>query len=671
MSISKALPDLSKLEPLDGTNYKRWSQKLLIFFEQLDVDYVLFTTPPEPDVHTETSSVALTPVTYEGAGNMKMKYDRDNKTVRGHLLNHMSNILFDLFVNQKSTKEIWNILETRYGGDDAGRKKYVVGKWLQFHMTGDKTNNGSSPRVRKFVADVLNEGMKMCDVLQANVLLEKFPPSWSEYRNHLKHKKKDLNLQEFISHMRTEEANRLKDKEISNSCISFKANLVESSLSRKDRLQPKGKKFQKGGQQKTFKGTDGKIQKIKVTCYCCGKLGHKANQCFQRKDQQKTSHKPPSQPRPQISLTEQEEVIAAVVVEANLRENKINWILDTGASKHFCSNKELFQDFQEARDGECVFMGNSTTTGVLGKGNIFLKLTSGKTLALIDVLYVPFLRRNLISGSLLNKAGLKIVLEADKVIITKNGDFVGKGTPMIPSTTELRSKRQKTETSFGPDFLTIFLADDIDRIDDHLVSAFFVDKDPKTYIEAVTSVDSIFWKEAIKNELDLIMENHTWDLVDLPRGSKPIKCKWIFKKKIRPDGSIDKFKARLVVVGYTQRKAFLNGDLNEEIYMEQPEGFAFSGLEDKVCQEAEWLRNLVGDMPMWGSSIPVSIHCDSQAAIGIAKNYAYNGKRRHIRIRYGAVKELLKNGIISLEYVRSERNEADPLTKGLTRRIIL
>ncbi|KAL0342906.1 UNVERIFIED_CONTAM: Retrovirus-related Pol polyprotein from transposon TNT 1-94, partial [Sesamum angustifolium] len=88
-------------------------------------------------------------------------------------------------------------------------------------------------------------------------------------------------------------------------------------------------------------------------------------------------------------------------------------------------------------------------------------------------------------------------------------------------------------------------------------------------------------------------------------------------------------------------------------------------------QEAEWLRNLVGDMPMWGPSVPVSIHCDSQAAIGIAKNYAYNGKRRHIRIRHGAVKELLKNGIISLEYVRSERNLADLPTERLTRRIIL
>ncbi|KAK4388088.1 Retrovirus-related Pol polyprotein from transposon TNT 1-94 [Sesamum angolense] len=87
-------------------------------------------------------------------------------------------------------------------------------------------------------------------------------------------------------------------------------------------------------------------------------------------------------------------------------------------------------------------------------------------------------------------------------------------------------------------------------------------------------------------------------------------------------------------------------------------------------QEAEWLRNLIGDIPLWGSTAPVSLHCDSQAAIEIAKNYAYNGKRRHIRLRHSAVKELLKNGIISLDYVRSKRNLADPLTKGLTRRII-
>jgi hypothetical protein len=70
-------------------------------------------------------------------------------------------------------------------------------------------------------------------------------------------------------------------------------------------------------------------------------------------------------------------------------------------------------------------------------------------------------------------------------------------------------------------------------------------------------------------------------------------------------------------------------------------------------------------------SIPISLHGDSQAAIGVAINNVYNGKRRHIRVRHSSVRELLKNGVISLEFVRSERNLADPLTKGLTRKLVL
>ncbi|KAK4389897.1 Retrovirus-related Pol polyprotein from transposon TNT 1-94 [Sesamum angolense] len=83
---------------------------------------------------------------------------------------------------------------------------------------------------------------------------------------------------------------------------------------------------------------------------------------------------------------------------------------------------------------------------------------------------------------------------------------------------------------------------------------------------------------------------------------------------------------------------------NDEV--SSPSGYVFT-----LGQEAEWLRNLVGDIPLWGSSVIDSLHYDSQVATRIVKNYAYNGKRRHIRIKHGAVKELLKNGIISLDYI--------------------
>ncbi|XP_075077010.1 uncharacterized protein LOC142163773 [Nicotiana tabacum] len=245
------------------------------------------------------------------------------------------------------------------------KRKYVIGKWIMFQMIDDNPIMEHVHEYENLTTDVLNEGMEMCEILQANVLLERFPPSWSNM-NQLKHKKKNLTLQELINHMRTEKANRLKDEEferlknkdeISLSLNSFKANLVEYfSTFVKDRFKGKQKKGQDKGQREGQSSKNG------------GKAPVQAN------------------------ITEGGDVIAA-----------------------------------ESANGECVYMGNSTTGGVMGKGKILLKLTSGKTLALNNVLYVPSLRRNLVFSPLLNKAGIKLIFESDKVVISRGGDFVGKG----------------------------------------------------------------------------------------------------------------------------------------------------------------------------------------------------------------------------------------------------
>ena len=61
---------------------------------------------------------------------------------------------------------------------------------------------------------------------------------------------------------------------------------------------------------------------------------------------------------------------------------------------------------------------------------------------------------------------------------------------------------------------------------------FNTEDDPKSFKEALTSRDSTFWKECINDEMDLILSNNTWVLVDLPVGSKPIGCKWVFRRNI-------------------------------------------------------------------------------------------------------------------------------------------
>ena len=167
--------------------------------------------------------------------------------------------------------------------------------------------------------------------------------------------------------------------------------------------------------------------------------------------------------------------------------------------------------------------------------------------------------------------------------------------------------------SFGPNFLTYLLEDE-----------------PQSFKEAMSSPEAPYWKEAINNEVEFILQNHMWELVDLPPGSKPPRYKWIFKKKMKADGSIDKYKARLVIKGYEQKEGLdyfdtyspvtrissirmliaiavirnleihqmdvkttlLNGDLDEEIYMEQPEGFIVPGPEKKVCRLVKSLYGL-------------------------------------------------------------------------------
>ena len=79
-------------------------------------------------------------------------------------------------------------------------------------------------------------------------------------------------------------------------------------------------------------------------------------------------------------------------------------------------------------------------------------------------------------------------------------------------------------------------------------------QEPQTYYEAVSSIDSRSWQDAMDREYASLIENQTWKLVLKPPNCKAIQNKWIFKVKYKPNGDIDRFKMRLVAKGFTQKR---------------------------------------------------------------------------------------------------------------------
>ena len=120
--------------------------------------------------------------------------------------------------------------------------------------------------------------------------------------------------------------------------------------------------------------------------------------------------------------------LSAVVFEVNfIGSNTKEWWVDTGTTRHVCSDKKMFSSYHNIDNGEQLFMGNFSSSKVEGQGKVVLKMTSVKELTINDVLHVPKIRKNLVSGSLLSKKGFKLVFVSDNFILTKNGMYVGKG----------------------------------------------------------------------------------------------------------------------------------------------------------------------------------------------------------------------------------------------------
>nr|GEZ65977.1 zinc finger, CCHC-type [Tanacetum cinerariifolium] len=219
-------------------------------------------------------------------------------------------------------------------------------------------------------------------------------------------------------------------------------------------------------------------------------------------------------------------------------------------------------------------------------------------------------------------------------------------------------------------------------------------------------------KEEINDEMDSIMGNNTWVLADLSPCCKPLGFKWIFKRKLKTKEFLslrfsmkDIGEADVILVSTSidtcKKQMPSNGQAVSQLEYSRVIGcrmhamtctrpdiaFAVGKLsrynsypviESELMalatagKEAEWLRNMILEILLWSKPIaPISIRCDSAATLTKAYSQMYNEKSRHLGVRNSMIHELITNGVVSIEFVRSQKNLTDHLTKGLTRGLVL
>jgi hypothetical protein len=197
---------------------------------------------------------------------------------------------------------------------------------------------------------------------------------------------------------------------------------------------------------------------------------------------------------------------------------------------------------------------------------------------------------------------------------------------------------------------------EVELMDENMEALLVEMEEPTCFRDATDSQD---WVDAMDREMQSIQKNKTWELVKLPAGKKPIGLKWVFKQKRNSEGDVVKHKARLVAKGYVQKhgvdyeevfapvarldtvrvllalaanqgwkvhhldvkSAFLHGELEEEVYVSQPEGYVVKGKEQCVLKLSKALYGLKQAPRAWNVRLDKSLRklnfrrCMSEQAV--------------------------------------------------------
>lgn len=253
--------DFVKLDRFNGTNFARWQDKMTFFLTTLKIFYVLDPTlQPIPEPSEKDTEQIIT---------SRKKREEDELVCGGHILNSLSDRLYDLYTPIKSPREIWTALEFKYKTEKIGTDKFTI----EFKMADTLSVLDQIHDLHVLLNKLSDLNVKIPESFQVGAIIAKFPPSWNDYRKKLLHMIEEISLESLGKHLRIKEENRIRDGFQINSNVYVIDHIKKNKHTHSSLKVNKGKGFKKS----CFKGSNtGKKTKA---CFHCGKNGHYIRDC--------------------------------------------------------------------------------------------------------------------------------------------------------------------------------------------------------------------------------------------------------------------------------------------------------------------------------------------------------------------------------------------------------